>query len=100
MFQEFILERRRVHVDENHLHYIEKEKPMNNGKLLVHAEECVGSETTVEMIFRCSDLENRDLFSKRSFFDNIKSCGRWYPLPIFQFVKQKNGFDSPEHLDY
>lgn len=34
------------------------------GKLKVHAEECVGSKTTVEMILRCSDLEYRDLFSK------------------------------------
>ena len=84
----------------------------NHGKLLVHAEECVNSKTTIEMIFRCSDLENRDLFSKSvclyfrfllgimwkgnyyirhafvclagSFFNNIKSCGRWYPYSNLQ----------------
>jgi len=36
----------------------------NCGKLLVHAEECVSSKTTVEMTLRCSDLEYRDLFSR------------------------------------
>ncbi|KAJ1404981.1 von Willebrand factor, type A [Sesbania bispinosa] len=40
----------------------------NCGKLLVHAEECVNSKTTVEMILRCSDLEYRDLFSKSDPF--------------------------------
>jgi hypothetical protein len=36
----------------------------NLGKLTVHAEECISSKTTTEMIFRCSDLESRDLFSR------------------------------------
>ncbi|XP_017412106.1 protein BONZAI 1-like isoform X1 [Vigna angularis] len=36
----------------------------NCGKLLVHAEECVNSKTTVEMTLRCCDLEHRDLFSR------------------------------------
>jgi hypothetical protein len=36
----------------------------NHGKLTVHAEECVSSKTTTEMIFRCSDLESKDLFSR------------------------------------
>lgn len=34
------------------------------GKLTICAEESVTSKTTVELIFRCSDLESRDLFSK------------------------------------
>ncbi|KAI4336399.1 hypothetical protein L6164_014930 [Bauhinia variegata] len=40
----------------------------NCGKLVVHAEECVNSKTSVEIIFRCSDLEYRDLFSKSDPF--------------------------------
>lgn len=38
--------------------------PKKFGTLTVHAEECVGSKTMVEMVFRCVDLENKDLFSK------------------------------------
>lgn len=34
------------------------------GKLIVHAEECIGSKTTTEIIFRCSDLEHKNLFSR------------------------------------
>lgn len=34
------------------------------GKLTIHAEESVSSKTTTEMTLRCSDLENKDLFSK------------------------------------
>lgn len=36
----------------------------NLGQLTVLAEEYAGSKITAEMIFRCSDLENKDLFSK------------------------------------
>ncbi|XP_022134974.1 protein BONZAI 1-like [Momordica charantia] len=38
--------------------------PRHCGKLTVHAEECVSSKTTTEMILRCSDLEHKDLFSR------------------------------------
>lgn len=38
--------------------------PHHCGKLTVHAEECVSSKTTTEMILRCSDLEHKDLFSR------------------------------------
>jgi len=34
------------------------------GKLTVHAEESIHSRTAVEIKFRCSELENKDLFSK------------------------------------
>lgn len=34
------------------------------GKLTVHAEESISSKTTTEIIFRCMDLELKDLFSR------------------------------------
>nr|CAN68494.1 hypothetical protein VITISV_022266 [Vitis vinifera] len=36
----------------------------NLGKLTVHAEETVASRNAIEVIFRCSHLDNKDLFSK------------------------------------
>ena len=36
----------------------------NLGKLTVHAEETVDSKNAIEIIFRCSHLENKDLLSK------------------------------------
>ncbi|KAL9239401.1 hypothetical protein vseg_013730 [Gypsophila vaccaria] len=38
--------------------------PKSCGKITVHAEESINSKTAVEMILRCSNLENKDLFSK------------------------------------
>ena len=34
----------------------------NCGKLMVHGEECISSKTAIEMVFRCSDSEYKDLF--------------------------------------
>ncbi|XP_008437742.2 protein BONZAI 1-like isoform X1 [Cucumis melo] len=48
------------------------------GKLTVHAEECVSSKTTMEIILRCSDLEHKDLFSRIDPF-----------LVISKFVESK-----------
>lgn len=36
----------------------------NCGKLMVHGEECISSKTAIEMVFRCSDLEYKYLFSR------------------------------------
>ena len=36
----------------------------NLGALTIHAEETVTSRSCVEMKFRCSHLDNKDLFSK------------------------------------
>lgn len=36
----------------------------NFGTLTVHAEETVASRSVVEIVFRCTNLENKDLFSK------------------------------------
>lgn len=38
--------------------------PRSCGKLTVHAEESINSKITTELLLRCSDLENKDLFSK------------------------------------
>lgn len=38
--------------------------PRNLGTLSVHAEETVACKTAVQIAFRCSHLENVDLFSK------------------------------------
>lgn len=35
-----------------------------SGQLTVYAEESFASKTTTELVFRCSDLEGKDLFSK------------------------------------
>ncbi|KAH1126216.1 hypothetical protein AAZX31_06G156600 [Glycine max] len=40
----------------------------NSGKLMVHSEECISSKTAIEMAFRCSDLEYKDLFSRNDPF--------------------------------
>ncbi|XP_052115151.1 protein BONZAI 1 [Arachis duranensis] len=89
----------------------------NCGKLLVHAEECVGSKTTVEMIFRCSDLENRDLFSKSDPFliiSKLVEGGTHIPIcktevikndlspqwkPVFLNIQQVGGKDNPLILE-
>lgn len=39
-------------------------RSQNHGKINVHAEECISSKTTTELILRCSDLEYKDLFSR------------------------------------
>lgn len=39
-----------------------------HGKLIVHAEECLASKITTEIVFRCSNLESKDLFSKSVSF--------------------------------
>uniref|UniRef100_A0A7N1A979 C2 domain-containing protein n=1 Tax=Kalanchoe fedtschenkoi TaxID=63787 RepID=A0A7N1A979_KALFE len=41
------------------------------GSLTVHAEETASSRTVVELIFRCSNLENKDFFSKSDPFLKI-----------------------------
>lgn len=36
----------------------------NLGTLTVHAEETIASKNAVEIIFHCSHLDNKDIFSK------------------------------------
>ncbi|KAJ0790255.1 putative C2 domain, von Willebrand factor, type A, copine, C2 domain superfamily [Helianthus annuus] len=46
----------------------ESTRPKKLGQLTVNAEEELISKTTVELTFRCSDLENKDFFSKSDCF--------------------------------
>ncbi|CAK9143119.1 unnamed protein product [Ilex paraguariensis] len=55
----------------------------NLGTLTVHAEETVSSRSAVEMKFRCSHLENKDLFSKSDPFlriSRIIESGGFVPI--------------------
>ncbi|CAL0325256.1 unnamed protein product [Lupinus luteus] len=63
---------------------------LNYGKLSVHAEECVTSKTTIEMIFRCSDLEYRDLFSRSDPFlliSKVVEGGAHIPICKTEVIK-------------
>ncbi|CAL5379060.1 unnamed protein product [Camellia sinensis] len=55
----------------------------NLGTLTVHAEETVASRNAVEITFRCSHLDNKDLFSKSDPFlriSRIVESGRAVPI--------------------
>ncbi|KAK4337742.1 hypothetical protein RND71_042229 [Anisodus tanguticus] len=55
----------------------------NLGELTVLAEETVTSRTAVEMTFRCTNLENKDLFSKSDPFlriSRIVETGGSFPI--------------------
>jgi hypothetical protein len=53
--------------------------PSKFGELNVQAEESAGSKAIMEMVFRCSDLEIKDLLSK-----SVSLC--FYYLVHFYFV--------------
>ncbi|XP_027356265.1 protein BONZAI 1-like isoform X2 [Abrus precatorius] len=62
----------------------------NCGKLLVHAAECVSSKTAIEIVFRCSDLEYKDLFSKSDPFlliSKIIEGGTQVPICKTEVIK-------------
>ncbi|TKY73715.1 BONZAI 1 [Spatholobus suberectus] len=62
----------------------------NCGKLLVHAEECVSSKTAIEMVFRCSDLEYKDLFSRNDPFlliSKVAEGGAQIPICKTEVIK-------------
>ncbi|KAJ7945613.1 Protein BONZAI like [Quillaja saponaria] len=85
----------------------------NYGKLTVHAEECISSKTTTEIILRGSDLESRDLFSKSDPFlviSKVVEGGAQIPVcktevvkndlkpiwkPLFLNIQQVGSKDSP-----
>ncbi|XP_019167485.1 PREDICTED: protein BONZAI 1-like [Ipomoea nil] len=61
------------------------------GKLTICAEESVTSKTTVELIFRCSDLESKDLFSKSDpFLVVLKTTEGGQAVPICKTEVLKN----------
>ncbi|KVH99051.1 hypothetical protein Ccrd_022745 [Cynara cardunculus var. scolymus] len=83
------------------------------GQLTVHAEEETVSKTTAELIFKCTDLENKDFFSKSDPFLVISKyveSGATVPIcrtevlkndlkpvwkPLFLNISQVGSKDSP-----
>ncbi|XP_021716106.1 protein BONZAI 1-like [Chenopodium quinoa] len=64
------------------------------GKLTVHAEESMNSKITTEMLLRCSDLENKDLFSKSDPFVVISKIAEGgIPIPICKTEVAKDNLD-------
>ena len=45
--------------------------------LTIHAEETVAARTAVEMVFRCSHLENKDIFSKSVSIQGAATCSQF-----------------------
>ncbi|KAG5223646.1 COPINE family protein [Salix suchowensis] len=65
--------------------------PRRCGQLIVHAEECISSKTTTEMILKCSNLEYKDLFSRSDPFlliSKIVEVG--VPIPVCKTEVLKN----------
>lgn len=61
------------------------------GVLNIRAEECTSSKTTAEIIFRCSDLEYKDLFSKSDPFLVIsKAVESGSLIPVCKTEVKKN----------
>ncbi|XP_024969832.1 protein BONZAI 1-like [Cynara cardunculus var. scolymus] len=68
--------------------------PKKLGQLTVHAEECVVSKTTTELVFRCMDLENKERFSKSDPFLVISKCVEsGHAVPICKTEVLKNDLD-------
>ncbi|CAI9283700.1 unnamed protein product [Lactuca saligna] len=83
------------------------------GQLTIHAEEEVVSKTTAELILKCTDLENKDFFSKSDPFlviSKYTESGTTVPIcrtevlknnlkptwkPIFLNISQVGSKDSP-----
>ncbi|KAL6899120.1 hypothetical protein ACP4OV_005778 [Aristida adscensionis] len=73
-------------VSENNL-----QSPSKFGELTVQAEESAGSKAIMEMVFRCSDLEIKDLLSKSDPFLLIsKISDSGMPVPICKTEVRKN----------
>ncbi|KAH9754594.1 protein BONZAI 3 [Citrus sinensis] len=69
----------------------------NFGTLSVHAEETVASKSAVEIAFRCSHLQNVDLFSKSVSSDKVaKFGGSKSQLFVEKFVEK----EQYSFLDY
>ncbi|KAJ6818434.1 putative protein BONZAI 1 [Iris pallida] len=73
------------------LKLVHREHSQKSGDITVHAEECVASKTMAEMVFRCEDLENKDLFSKSDPFLVIsKLTESGVSVPICKTEVRKN----------
>ncbi|KAK9278515.1 hypothetical protein L1049_028082 [Liquidambar formosana] len=65
----------------------------NLGELTIRAEESISSKTITEIIFRCSDLEYKDLFSRSDPFLVIsKTVESRIPIPVCKTEVIKNDF--------
>ncbi|GAY51590.1 hypothetical protein CUMW_135340 [Citrus unshiu] len=67
-------------------------RPKHCGKLTVHAEECINSKTTTELILRCSDLDCKDLFSRNDPFlviSKIVESGTHIPVCKTEVLKNE-----------
>ncbi|KAK9748234.1 hypothetical protein RND81_02G044900 [Saponaria officinalis] len=91
--------------------------PKSYGKITVHAEESINSKTAVEMVLRCSDLENKELFSKSDpilMISRIAESGISIPIcktevikddlnptwkPVFLNTQQVGSKDSPLNIE-
>ncbi|OVA12550.1 C2 calcium-dependent membrane targeting [Macleaya cordata] len=65
----------------------------HQGTLTVHAEETVASRQAVEMIFRCSKLDNKDLFSKSDPFLRISRIVEGGTIPVYKTEVVKNNLN-------
>ncbi|KAG9457545.1 hypothetical protein H6P81_002053 [Aristolochia fimbriata] len=68
----------------------EHKKVKHMGKLTVHAEETIASRKVLEMVFRCSNLPNQEIFSKSDPFlriSRIVESGGSIPLCKTEVVK-------------
>ncbi|KAG2301162.1 hypothetical protein Bca52824_029813 [Brassica carinata] len=66
----------------------------HHGKLMVHAEECHASKITTEIVFRCSSLESKDLFSKSDPFLVVsKIVEHGTPIPVSKTEVLKNNLN-------
>ncbi|KAF8051869.1 hypothetical protein N665_1658s0005 [Sinapis alba] len=66
----------------------------HHGKLIIHAEESLSSKITTEIIFRCSSLESKDLFSKSDPFLVVsKIVEHGTPIPVSKTEVLKNNLN-------
>ncbi|CAH8381093.1 unnamed protein product [Eruca vesicaria subsp. sativa] len=66
----------------------------HHGKLIVHVEECLASKITTEIVFRCSSLESKDLFSKSDPFLVVsKIVEHGTPIPVSKTEVLKNNLN-------
>ncbi|GMH16704.1 hypothetical protein Nepgr_018545 [Nepenthes gracilis] len=95
------------------LDLVKHDDPQNSGQLTVYAEESISSKTTTEIIIRCTELENKDLFSKSDPFlviSKVVETGIYVPIcktevikddlnptwnPMFLNAQQYGSKDSP-----
>jgi len=51
---------------------------INQGAITIHAEETVAAKNAVEIIFRCSHLDNKDIFSKSVHIQYLATSYMFY----------------------